>query len=73
MEWITSYERRGREQGIRELVLKLLDKKLGGLSFEIQEAITAFDITQLEKVSEKILDIRTVKDLAAVIIQIEQD
>ena len=81
LELITNYERRGiekgleqgREQGIRELVLKLLSKQLSSLSSEIRETITAFDLSKLEKVAEKILDIHSDKDLLAVIEQVKQD
>ena len=75
LEMITIYEKRGREEGrqeaIRELILKLLDKH--GLSFEINKTLAGFNLTQLEKVAEKILDIRTSGDLLAVIEQVKQD
>ena len=81
LELITIYEKRGmekgleqgREQGIRELVLKLLGKQLGDLSPEVQEIITAFELSKLEKVAERILDIRTYEDLLTVIEQVKLD
>ena len=77
LELITNYEKRGiekgREQGIRELVLKLLGKQLGDLSSDIRETITAFEISKLEKIAEKLLDIRSSKDLLTVIEQVNQD
>ena len=73
MELITNYEKRGMEKGIRELVLKLLAKQLGELSSDIRETITAFELCKLEKIAEKILDIRSNKDLLTVIEQIKQD
>ena len=81
MELITIYEKRGmekgleqgREQGIRGLVLKLLGKQLGDLSSEIRETITTFELSKLEKVAEKILDIHNNKDLLTVIEQVKQD
>ena len=79
MEMITIYEKRGREEGrqegrqeaIRELILKLFDKH--GLSFELKKTIASFNLAQLERVAEKILDIHTSEDLLVVIDQVKQD
>ena len=73
LELMTNYEKRGMEKGIRELVLKLLGKQLGDLSSEIRETITTFELSKLEKIAEKILDIRSNKDLLTVIEQVKQD
>ena len=75
MEMITIYEKRGREEGrqeaIRELILKLLDKH--ALSIDLKKTIAGFNLTQLERVAEKILDIHTSEDLLSVIEQVKQD
>ena len=41
--------------------------------FEMNKTIASFNLTQLERVAEKILDIRTGEDLLAVIEQVQQD
>ena len=75
MEMVTIYEKRGREEGrkevIREMILKLLDKH--GLSLEIKKTIEEFNLAQLDIIFEKVLDISTGEDLLAVIETVKQD
>jgi hypothetical protein len=65
MEIITSYEERGRQQGMLILTQKLLNHKLGVLTPEIKERLTALTTEQLEDMGEVLLDFQSSEDLTA--------
>ncbi|MBW4622179.1 MAG: DUF4351 domain-containing protein [Cyanosarcina radialis HA8281-LM2] len=53
----------GRTEGERELVLKLLTRKLGMLSPELTARIYRLTSDQLESLGEALLDFQTIADL----------
>jgi predicted transposase YdaD len=58
-----------REESRREeaqlLVLRLLKRRIGGVSSEITSRISSLSLTQLEDLGEALLDFSTVADLEA--------
>lgn len=67
MRYVTSAERIGYERGIQEgelgIILKLLKRRLGELSPEIQQRIQSLSVNQLENLSEALLDFSNLTDL----------
>ncbi|MBE9058831.1 DUF4351 domain-containing protein [Sphaerospermopsis sp. LEGE 08334] len=58
------YEQRiGYEKGEQNIFLKLLKKRFGEISEDIQQAITELSIDQLESLGEALLDFTVVDDL----------
>ncbi|WP_242044499.1 DUF4351 domain-containing protein [Anabaena azotica] len=68
MRYITTGERIGYERGIVEgkqaLILKLLKRRLGELSPEIEQHIQSLSLNQLEALGEALLDFATMTDLS---------
>jgi hypothetical protein len=54
---------RGRSDGERQLVLKMLTRKLGGLSPELTMKVTELSLDRLESLGEDLLDFQVVDDL----------
>ncbi|MEA5620150.1 DUF4351 domain-containing protein [Cronbergia sp. UHCC 0137] len=67
MSYITTGERIGYERGQREqgqtLVLRLLQKRVGKLSEEVQRRIKILSLEQLEALGEALLDFTSIEDL----------
>jgi hypothetical protein len=71
MEIVTSWMEQGIEQGIEQgrqqealaLNLRLLSRRLGTISPQQEEAIRNLSLTQLEALSEALLDFTTSEDL----------
>ncbi|MDJ0615396.1 MAG: DUF4351 domain-containing protein [Calothrix sp. MO_192.B10] len=67
MEIVTSWERRGREQGRQQeacaMVLRLLNRRVGALTPQLQEVIQQLSTPQLEDLGEALLDFSTMADL----------
>lgn len=67
MEITTSWKEEGRvegrESGERELVIKLLTKKVGNLSPELLTRVSSLNIDRLEALAEDLLDFKHVGDL----------
>ncbi|MBR8841158.1 MAG: DUF4351 domain-containing protein [Stigonema ocellatum SAG 48.90 = DSM 106950] len=67
MTYITTGERigyeRGREEGKQELILRLLQRRVGKLSEETIASVKALNVTQLEELGEALLDFTGVDDL----------
>lgn len=69
--WMEEGLRRGRIEGIQEgrqegeltVILRLLTRKIGTLEPELQERIRGLSLTQLEDLSEVLLDFSNVEDL----------
>lgn len=55
----------GRTVGERELVLKLLNRKLGNLSPELTAKVSSLSLERLEALAEALLDFTSVEDLAS--------
>jgi predicted transposase YdaD len=55
----------GQLQGQRELIMHLLDRKVGSLTAELQEQITALTGEQLLRLSEALFDFTSIDDLTA--------
>ncbi|WP_309225810.1 DUF4351 domain-containing protein [Sphaerospermopsis sp. LEGE 08334] len=53
----------GYEKGEQNIFLKLLKKRFGEISEDIQQAITELSIDQLESLGEALLDFTVVDDL----------
>jgi predicted transposase/invertase (TIGR01784 family) len=54
----------GRVAGERSLILKLLTRKIGTLSADVQVQVDALSVEQLEALGEALLDFATAEDLA---------
>jgi hypothetical protein len=79
MELTTSWMREGIEMGIKQgvkqgvkqgehqeavkIVLRLLNRRIGDISVRLQGRIKKLSVTQLEKLSDALLDFTDVKDL----------
>jgi len=67
MTYITTGERigyeRGREEGKEELILRLLQKRVGELPEETIVSVKALNVTQLEELGEALLDFTGIDNL----------
>jgi flagellar biosynthesis/type III secretory pathway protein FliH len=54
----------GRQEGESSLVLRLLKRRLGGLSPETEAQIVALSLTRLEELGEALLDFSKLSDLS---------
>ena len=70
MQITTSWMRRGLEQGLeqglareRNLIVRLIKRKLGAINVDIESRIITLNIDALERVGEALLDFSTVEDL----------
>jgi len=67
MQIVTSWMRRGIEQGRREgevlIVMRLLKRKVGELEPEVEAQVRSLEVAQLEKLSEGLLDFEQMGDL----------
>lgn len=55
----------GRQEGILELVMRLLEHRVGEIPPEVQSAIRQLSIEQLENLGEAVLDFTSTSDLMA--------
>jgi predicted transposase YdaD len=66
-EILSEGEVKGRQEGRQEegtsLILRLLDRRLGGISEEVQARVQALSILQLEALGEALLDFTDMADL----------
>jgi hypothetical protein len=67
MEFATSWHIKGREEGLREgrqeLLLKMLKKRLGDISTELEAMIAALSSEQIDGLAESLFDITSEADL----------
>lgn len=67
MRYVTTGERigyeRGKLEGEQQLILRLLQKRLGELSPQLQKRIQSLSLNQLETISEALLDFTAMEDL----------
>jgi predicted transposase/invertase (TIGR01784 family) len=56
-------ERRGRTEGERALILRMLNRRIGGVSLNLQSQIQSLSLTQLEALGEALLDFSQPNDL----------
>ena len=74
MEIVTSWMREGIEQGKQSealsIIKRLLSRKIGTLTPELQQRIEQLQLTQLEDLAEELLDFSEVADLEAWLQQI---
>ena len=71
MTYITTGERIGYERGIAEgkqegeqnLVIRLLQKRVGNLPEELRKKIQTLSLNQLESLGEALLDFTAIEDL----------
>ncbi|BAY74733.1 hypothetical protein NIES25_11470 [Nostoc linckia NIES-25] len=59
MSYITTGERIGYERGQQELVLRLLQKRVGELPEEIKKQVQSLSLQDLEALGEALLDFAT--------------
>jgi Fic family protein len=53
----------GRKEGVKILIMRLLNRRLGEIDALLIEGITGLSIEQLENLGEDLLDFSTVADL----------
>jgi predicted transposase YdaD len=63
VEITTSWHRKGRQEGRQELLFKLLRKRLGSLSSEVEARIAALSAEQSDQLAERLFDITNEADL----------
>ncbi len=63
MGYVTTGERIGYERGTQELVLRLLQKRVGELPQSTRESIQSLSLSQLEELGEALLDFTALDDL----------
>lgn len=67
MRYVTTGERigyeRGKQEGEQRLILKLLQRRVGELSPELQKRIQCLSLNQLETLGEALLDFTAMEDL----------
>ena len=63
LERIAASEQRGELKGYHELVLRLLKKKIGGLSIELEAQVRNLSLIQAESLGEALLDFTQASDL----------
>ncbi|MBD2678714.1 DUF4351 domain-containing protein [Nostoc paludosum FACHB-159] len=63
MSYITTGERIGYERGQQELVLRLLQKRVGELPEEVKKQVQSLSLQELEALGEALLDFTTMDDL----------
>ncbi len=63
MQIVTSWMRTGIEQGKLSIVMRLLKRKVGELDPEVEERVRGLSVTQLEELSEALLDFSNLDDL----------
>ncbi|ODG99507.1 hypothetical protein A4S05_04440 [Nostoc sp. KVJ20] len=67
MRYVTTGERigyeRGKQEGEQQLILRLLQRRVGELSPELQERIQSLSLNQLENIGESLLDFTAMEDL----------
>ena len=63
MSYITTGERIGYERGQQELVLRLLQRRVGELPQEVRGDIQTLSLEQLEALAEALLDFTGIEDL----------
>lgn len=67
MRYVTTGERigyeRGKQEGEQRLILRLLQRRVGELSPELQERIQSLSLNQLETLGEALLDFTAMEDL----------
>jgi len=63
MSYITTGERIGYERGQQELVLRLLQRRVGELPQEVRGDIQTLSLEQLEALAEALLDFTAIEDL----------
>jgi len=65
MEIVTSWELKGIQKGKLEIIMRLLNRKVGAVTPELEEGIRQLSTTQLEDLAEALLDFSNVGDLVA--------
>jgi hypothetical protein len=61
--FVTSFEEIGRTEGQREFLLRMLERKVGSLSSELQERIAALTANQVLELGDALLDFTTLAEL----------
>ncbi|MEH1898719.1 MAG: DUF4351 domain-containing protein [Nostoc sp.] len=67
MRYVTTGERigyeRGKQEGKQRLILRLLQRRVGELSPQLQKRIQSLSLNQLENLGEALLDFTAMEDL----------
>ncbi len=64
-EIFTEGEQRGRKQGEKSLVLRLLTRRVGELPQQVCQQVESLSLEQLESLGEALLDFTSMADLNA--------
>ena len=65
MQIVTSWMEEGIQQGELKIIQRLLTKRIGVITAELQEQLRGLSLTQLENLAEALLDFSTEADLVA--------
>jgi len=65
MQIVTSWMEEGMQQGELKIIQRLLTKRIGVITAELQERLRGLSLTQLEDLAEGLLDFSTEADLVA--------
>ena len=63
MEIVTSWERRASQREAVKMIVRLLNRRVGGLTAQLQERIQQLSTPQLEDLGEALLDFNAIADL----------
>ena len=63
MQIVTSWMEQGIEQGERSLILRLLTRRIGDVTPDLQSQIQSLSLPQLESLGEALLDFSQPSDL----------
>jgi predicted transposase YdaD len=62
-EFIKIVEKRGKQEGESELVIRQLKRRCGVLSMDLEKQVRSLSIPQLESLGEALLDFQSIADL----------
>lgn len=63
MEIVTSWQLQGRQEGELKVILRMLNRKLGSITPQLEERIRQLSTTQLEDLADALLDFTCQEDL----------
>jgi hypothetical protein len=63
MEIVTSWQLQGRQEGELKVILRMLNRKLGSITLQLEERIRQLSTTQLEDLTDALFDFTCQEDL----------
>ena len=73
MQITTSWEQKGKLEGQKNTILRLLDKKFGSLPQQTVTTIKSLDAAQLDRLTEELLDFESIAELEQWLEQLESN